>query len=60
MINIIGFASSSSGNLFVVQNEDTNILLEAGLQKKDIMRCISSVDLMIIDFSACIISHAHT
>lgn len=59
MINIIPFASSSAGNMYVVKNEDTKILLECGLPKDKIQKNLSELGLLITDLNACIISHIH-
>lgn len=59
MINIQGIASSSSGNLFFVENEDTLIMLECGLNKKDLQKAMSDYGKLIIDFNACITTHFH-
>lgn len=60
MINIKIFASSSKGNLYLIQNENTNILLECGLDSKKIRSYLSANRLLITDLNACIISHWHT
>lgn len=60
MINIKIFASSSKGNLYLIQNENTNILLECGLDSKKIRSYLSANGLLITDLNACIISHWHT
>lgn len=59
MISIITFASSSKGNMFLLTNEETNILLECGLNEKEIRKNLFNKKLMISDLNACLISHIH-
>lgn len=60
MLKITPYASSSKGNLYLLQNEKTNILLEAGVDSKKIRSYLRANDLLITDLDACIISHWHT
>lgn len=60
MLKIKCFASSSKGNMYLVQNEETKILLECGMNKDYIMRMLNANGMMITDLNACIISHLHT
>lgn len=59
MLNIKCFASSSKGNLYLLENEETRILLECGVEKKEIIRYLRYNNLLITDLNACIISHGH-
>ena len=60
MLNIKCFASSSKGNLYLLENEETRILLECGVEKKEIVRYLKANGILITDLNACIISHWHT
>ena len=60
MLKIKCFASSSKGNMYLVQNEETKILLECGMNKDYIMRMLNANGMMITNLNACIISHWHT
>lgn len=60
MLNIKCFASSSKGNMYLVQNEETKILLECGMNKEYIMRTLRASGMMITDLNACVITHWHT
>lgn len=59
MINIIPFYSSSKGNLFLVQNEETKILLECGINEKEIRKLLNNKKVLISDLNGCLVSHAH-
>ena len=59
MLNIKCFASSSKGNLYLLENEETRILLECGLEKKEISKYLRYNNLLITDINSCIISHVH-
>lgn len=59
MLNIKCFASSSKGNLYLLENEETRILLECGVEKKEISKYLRYNNLLITDLNACIISHVH-
>ena len=60
MLNIRAFASSSKGNMYVVENEDTKLLLECGVPKDQIKKYLRSQHLIITDLQACLISHRHS
>lgn len=60
MLNIKCFASSSKGNLYLLENEETRILLECGVEKKELSRYLRCCNLLITDIDACIISHIHS
>lgn len=59
MLKIKCYASGSSGNLYLLQNETTNILLECGVSKKEIRRFLKDNKLLITDLDACIVTHVH-
>lgn len=61
MIYIESIRNGSSGNLYVVRNEDTNILLECGFKLKKILNLLQDVSnpIELYSYDACVISHAH-
>ena len=60
MLNIKCYASSSKGNLYLLYNEETKILLECGMDKKYIKGVLRANGMLITDLNACIVSHWHT
>lgn len=60
MVDIKCYASSSKGNLYLLYNEETKILLECGMEEKYIKGVLFVDRLLITDLNACIISHQHT
>lgn len=59
MINIHPLYSSSSGNMFHIDNGRTNILIDAGVTYKAITQGLTSIDKDINDISAVLITHEH-
>jgi phosphoribosyl 1,2-cyclic phosphodiesterase len=59
MLKIKCYASGSSGNLYLLQNETTNILLECGVDRKKIREFLKNNGLLITDLDACIVTHCH-
>lgn len=59
MIQVVCLASSSAGNMFIVKNNDTKILLECGVEKKELLKYLIENNLNIMDFNCCLISHIH-
>ena len=60
MINIHPLYSSSSGNLFHIDNCRTNILIDAGVTYKAINAGLTSIDKNMSDISAVLITHEHS
>lgn len=60
MLKIKCFASSSKGNLYLLENEETRILLECGVEKKELSRYLRLNGLLITDLNACLITHKHS
>ena len=60
MIKLTPYASSSKGNLYLLQNENTNILLECGVADKEIRKYLRGNGLMITDINCCLVTHCHT
>ena len=60
MIKLHPLYSSSSGNLFHLETEKTNILIDAGVNYKSIKEGLESIEKNVEDISAVIITHEHT
>lgn len=60
MINLHPLYSSSSGNLFHIDNGRTNILIDAGVTYKAINDGLKSLDKNISNISAVLITHEHS
>lgn len=60
MLNIHPLYSSSSGNLFHIGSEKTNILLDVGVSYKAINEGLKSIEKDISNISAVLITHEHT
>ena len=59
MIKIKSYGSGSKGNLYLVSNSKTNIILECGLEKDYILKLLNDNNLQFKDINACITSHYH-
>lgn len=59
MITITCYCSGSSGNLYLVRNNDTKILLECGVDEKTIRNFLKQEGVNISTLDACLISHKH-
>lgn len=59
MINIFPLYSSSSGNMFNIQSDKTDILIDAGVSYKAINDGLKSIKKNISDISAVLITHEH-
>lgn len=60
MIKIDVFNSGSSGNLYLVSNEDTKILLECGVDEDKIIKTLwKEKKTKLSKLNACLISHPH-
>lgn len=59
MIKIEPFYSGSSGNCYIVSNEDTTILLECGIDSKELISILWKRKTNITKLNACLISHSH-
>ena len=53
------FSSGSSGNSSIIITRDSNILIDLGISKKNIISDIESVGLSINDISGILITHEH-
>ena len=59
MIKIKSYASGSKGNLYLLTNNETNIILEAGVGIEVIRAMLNKNKLQFKDINACITSHCH-
>lgn len=59
MLDIYAFASSSKGNMYLVKNENTNILLECGLNEKNIRKLLVEQGITLLDVDGCLVTHIH-
>lgn len=59
MLNIFPLYSSSSGNMFNISSDKTDILLDIGVSYKAINEGLKSIDKAISDISAVLITHEH-
>lgn len=55
-MKIESLASSSHGNLYVVSDGDTKLLLECGVSYKKLLK-LTNFD--VSQFRACLLSHSH-
>lgn len=59
MLKFCSLYSGSSGNSFLVQSEDINILVDAGVSGKKIIDALASINVEIENISAILITHEH-
>lgn len=60
MLKFCSLYSGSTGNSLFVQNNDTNILIDAGVSCKKIIEALASINVSINDIDAILITHEHT
>ena len=59
MISIKSYGSGSKGNLYLVSNSNTNIILECGLEFNEIKKMLNKNKLQFSNINACMTSHHH-
>ena len=59
MLNFCSLYSGSTGNCLLVQNEDTNLLVDAGVSLKKIEEALSSICVAPNSISGVVITHEH-
>ena len=60
MVEITCFKNGSSGNCYLIKNEDTKILLECGIKYNQIVKNLLIYENCYIkDCQACIVTHEH-
>ena len=60
MLRFCSLYSGSTGNSLLVQNDDTNILIDAGVSGKKITEALSSLNINIDTISAILVTHEHS
>lgn len=58
-MKIYSFASSSDGNCYVVEKDNTRIMIECGIPLKKIINKLSFMKLSLNAINCCLISHNH-
>ena len=59
-MQVITFASSSSGNCTLVSHGDTHILIDAGISMRRTVACLGSMGLMPCDLAGIVVTHGHS
>lgn len=59
MLNFCSLYSGSSGNSFFIQNDDTNILIDAGVSSKKIEEALEELNINPFSINAVLITHEH-
>ena len=59
-MRIAPIASGSSGNCIYVGDDNTHILIDAGISAKNIEEGLHSLDLSLDDIDAILITHEHS
>lgn len=59
-LSICSFASSSSGNCYLIKSEETAILVDAGITAKAVDAALASQRLGYADLGGICITHEHT
>lgn len=60
MLKFKPYASGSKGNMYLLSNEETKILVECGINKEKLRSNLIADGLIITDINACVITHQHT
>lgn len=60
MFNFTSLYSSSTGNCLLVQSDESNILIDAGVSQKKIMTALASFDLSLENIDAIVVTHEHS
>lgn len=58
-MRLLSIASGSSGNCIYVGDDNTHILVDAGISKKRIEEGLNSIDLTLSDLTAVFVTHEH-
>lgn len=59
MIKIKCFRTGSSGNCYLVSNQETNILLECGVNNNLLRNILNNNNLLLTNIDGCLVSHSH-
>ena len=60
IMRLMNIASGSSGNATYVGNDNTHILIDAGVSRKRIIEGLRRLDLTLKDLSAILVTHEHS
>ena len=60
MLKFCSLYSGSTGNSLLVQSENTNILIDAGVSGKKIIEALDKISIDISNISAILVTHEHT
>ena len=60
MLKFCSLYSGSSGNSFLVQSDETKILVDAGVSCKKIVEALASLSIAIEEIDAILVTHEHT
>ena len=58
-MKLCSIASGSSGNCIYVANDDTNLLVDAGISKKRIVEGLDSIGVDVADIDGILVTHEH-
>ena len=59
-MKLMSIASGSSGNCIYVGNDNTHILIDAGISRKRIEEGLNSIDLSLSDVNGILVTHEHS
>lgn len=58
-MEIKSYGSGSSGNFYIVKNQDTIICLDCGIEKDKILKSLAQENIYLCDVSALLLTHSH-
>lgn len=60
MLRFCSLYSGSTGNSFLVQSSNTNILIDAGVSTKKIVDALNNLDIDINNIAGILVTHEHS
>ncbi len=60
MLRFCSLYSGSTGNSFLVQSSNTNILVDAGVSTKKIVDALNNLDIDINNIAGILVTHEHS
>lgn len=60
MLRFCSLYSGSTGNSFFVQSSSTNILVDAGVSAKKIVKALEGLDFNVESISGILVTHEHS
>ena len=60
MFNFCSLYSGSTGNCLLIQSNETNILIDAGVSQKKISEALASFNLDLTNIDAILVTHEHS